>query len=577
MRQPFRPSTIAILAASTLALAGLYIAERTVARSEHESVVADANESAAVLSSFFSVRAEALSAFHALYADSEALSDTVQFDRLADALYTSGVELHRMWITDSAGHVVLQRQFSNDEIPIPGTLDLDTVPWLSVDVAASRARQTGRPALSVAGPILANDSGFVILEPLEADRVFRGFAGGSFTTGQLRQLFARPSTSTNRLGLALMADSTLRDTILVLDPSPAGVRGIRAVTAPVKLPDGGTWWVTASYAARSAVRLQLWGVAIAALGALAAGLWHERRQMRRIAERSRELEHLSQELLRANRAKSEFLANVSHELRTPLNAVVGFTELLRDGVYGELTPRQSGPVARIEASAAHLRELVDQVLDLARMAAGRMEVHPQRVDLRQFVLDVAAELEPLIAERGHTVSLVMGAGTPQVNTDPAHLRQILVNLLGNATKFTGQGGVITVRTEVMDARTAACEWERGVRSGDGCAGNGASATLGGPEVGSPGGSYFMPSPGQASSWVALQVCDTGDGIAAADQRRIFEEFEQVNAGSRGGSERRGTGLGLPISRRLANLLGGDLTLESVPGEGSTFTIWLPVR
>ncbi len=110
-----------------------------------------------------------------------------------------------------------------------------------------------------------------------------------------------------------------------------------------------------------------------------------RTQAHRLQERSRELEHLSTELIRVNKMKSEFLANVSHELRTPLNAIVGFVDLLREGVYGELTPKQAGPVQRIEASASHLRHLVDQILDLAKIAAGRLEVHSEPIDLRPFI------------------------------------------------------------------------------------------------------------------------------------------------------------------------------------------------
>src|SRR5512141_2748709 len=171
-------------------------------------------------------------------------------------------------------------------------------------------------------------------------------------------------------------------------------------------------------------------------------LQHERRQAGRLAERSRELERLSSELLRASRMKSEFLANVSHELRTPLNAIVGFVDLLREGVYGELAPRQVKPVERIEASANHLRHLVDQVLDLAKMAAGRLEIHTENIDLRPFVLDVASEIESLVSEKGLSLSLVMGAALPRIRTDPTHLRQILVNLLGNAVKYTSEGGIV---------------------------------------------------------------------------------------------------------------------------------------
>src|SRR6476661_2163768 len=171
---------------------------------------------------------------------------------------------------------------------------------------------------------------------------------------------------------------------------------------------------------------------------LALLLQHERRQATRLVQRSRELERLSAELLRANRMKNDFLANVSHELRTPLNAIVGFVDLLREGVYGELAPRQVKPVERIEASANHLRRLVDEILDLARMAAGRLEVHPEVLDVRPFILDVASEMESLVNEKNLNLSLVMGSALPRIRTDPTHLRQILVNLLGNAIKYTDE-------------------------------------------------------------------------------------------------------------------------------------------
>src|SRR3954468_23849873 len=143
-----------------------------------------------------------------------------------------------------------------------------------------------------------------------------------------------------------------------------------------------------------------WIAPVTAIIVLALVLRRERRNARRLADRSRELERLSSELLRVNRMKSEFLANVSHELRTPLNAIVGFVDLLREGGCGDLGPRQVKPVERIEASANHLRHLVDQVLDLAKMAAGRLEIHTETIDLRPFVLDVASEIESLVSEKG---------------------------------------------------------------------------------------------------------------------------------------------------------------------------------
>src|SRR5215212_11055572 len=181
---------------------------------------------------------------------------------------------------------------------------------------------------------------------------------------------------------------------------------------------------------------------------LALLLQHERRQAARLVERSRELERLSSELLRANRMKNDFLANVSHELRTPLNAIVGFVDLLREGVYGDLSPRQVKPVERIEASANHLRHLVDQILDLAKMAAGRLDVHAEHLDIRPFILDVASEVESLVNEKDLSLTLTMGSALPRIRTDPTHLRQILVNLIGNAVKYTNHGSII-VRTRVI--------------------------------------------------------------------------------------------------------------------------------
>ncbi len=284
----------------------------------------------------------------------------------------------------------------------------------------------------------------------------------------------------------------------------------------------------------------VWALAAIAIVALTLILRRERRNARRLADRSRELERLSSELLRVNRMKSEFLANVSHELRTPLNAIVGFVDLLREGVYGELGPRQSKPVERIEASANHLRHLVDQILDLAKMAAGRLEIHREPVDVRLVLLDIVSEVEALAGEKGIVVSIVPEASRMRVRTDPLHLRQILMNLLGNAIKYTPSGSV-TVRTfDGFDKR-------EDTRAGE------------------------------PQAWACIEVADTGIGIEPADQERVFEEFEQVGAGPRGDSARRGTGLGLAISRRLAQALDGRITLESMPGVGSKFSLWLPVE
>src|SRR5206468_2242878 len=171
------------------------------------------------------------------------------------------------------------------------------------------------------------------------------------------------------------------------------------------------------------MRIVVWSVGLIAIALLCVAFIRARRQAMRIAERSAELERLYSEVARANTAKSEFLANISHELRTPLNAIVGFVELLKDGVYGDLSARQVPPVDRIAASATHLGHLVDQVLDIARIAAGRLEVHPETLVLRSFVLNIASELESLINERGLSLSIAVAQSLPRVRTDPTHLRQ----------------------------------------------------------------------------------------------------------------------------------------------------------
>jgi signal transduction histidine kinase len=356
-----------------------------------------------------------------------------------------------------------------------------------------------------------------------------------------------------RTAAALIAGA---DTVLVVGDRAAFARGVsRAV--PLAIPGTVRWvFVVAHDRSAGSLRIALWVVSLTTVALLGFGLLRERRQARRVAERTSELERLYSEVARANTAKSEFLANISHELRTPLNAIVGFVELLKDGVYGDLSPRQVPPVDRIAASATHLRHLVDQVLDIAKIAAGRLEVHPETIVLRPFVLNIASELESLVNERGLSFSIAVGASLPRVRTDPAHLRQILVNLIGNAVKYTPTGG-IAIRARLVGAAVHNPLLSRRHTPDDPVLAN--------------------QSPDQRRVWVALQVVDTGVGIAPANQARIFEEFEQVNAGPRGESMRRGTGLGLAISRRLAQLLGGDIRVESQLGKGSTFTLWLPVH
>ena len=240
----------------------------------------------------------------------------------------------------------------------------------------------------------------------------------------------------------------------------------------------------------------------------------------------------------ANRAKSNFLAIMSHELRTPLNAFQGYVQLLDMGLAGPVTEQQREYLSRLDVSARHLLTLIDDVLDVAKVDAGRLSVARETAMTADVVAAALSLTSPQAAARGiRLAQFGEGDGDIAFVGDEARVRQILVNLIGNAIKFTDAGGTVTIAS--------------------------ASADRADPATRLPDG----------GPWTVLRVSDDGIGIAADEAAAIFQPFHQVESGHT--RTRGGTGLGLSISRRLARLMDGDLTVESAPGAGSTFTLWLP--
>ena len=541
-------------------LGGLLVLDQALTAANREQAALDTQTAALLAESFIRTHDVLLQRLADLVRDRSSARDSVRARETASRWLAPMPSIRHAWLVDANGrHVLDVAPATPAAAPIPpGLIDsLDrtrasTPLWITVhhDTAGGGKNRgvivlmrsfspTSRDTLVQRGSAPALRGGLLI--EIESLRAY--LAQASPATRMTLVVTTGNDTITHLIGRAARPGKS--------EPTSRGV---------IRLPNGGTWSVTATHALTTPMRrLIVWALGVGGILFLAFGLLREQRRALHVAARSVELERLYSDVKRANQAKSEFLANVSHELRTPLNAIVGFVELLRDGFYGDLTPRQVPPVDRIAASATHLRHLVDQVLDIAKIAAGRLEVHSETIVLRPFVLNVASELESLVSEKGLALSITVGASLPRVRTDATHLRQILINLIGNAVKYTPVGSV-SVRARLLGAPE-----EIGARTPTPRAG-----------MDDPSAAALLAKAPRSGIWVALQVIDTGVGIAASDLARIFDEFEQVNAGPRGDSMQRGTGLGLAISRRLARLLGGDISVESVLGRGSTFTIWLPV-
>jgi PAS domain S-box-containing protein len=244
---------------------------------------------------------------------------------------------------------------------------------------------------------------------------------------------------------------------------------------------------------------------------------------RDVTERKR----FEQSLQEANRMKSEFLANMSHELRTPLNGIIGFTEFLFDEKPGPLKPKQKEYLGDVLSSARHLLQLINDVLDLAKVEAGKMELHPETFPVQTAVEEVAAVIKGIAQKKHIAVSIEIEAGLEAVTLDEHKFKQVLYNLLSNAVKFSDEDGQVGIHARRLD-----------------------------------------------QDQLEVQVRDTGIGIQAGDISRLFTEFEQLDSGTARRFE--GTGLGLALTKKIIEFQGGRVSVESEPGKGSVFTVVLPV-
>ena len=537
-----RPLTwrLPLVAFLIVGFVGLVAIDRLLTREYREQGVTQAVQAQAFLESHVDNRVALLHGITSLIETSRSSGATDErFTQFARRVYSDLEDVHAIGYADARGVVRATYPPAGQGLLRRGANLRD-----SVDVASAldEARFTATAAATRTIQVAPDERGVILVQPvIRDDRV----------AGYIAAVISYPALFADALGGRLLGSFAYQvrdDSLHVIARSPAFTPSFASVERrPVQLPGSREWTVEVAIPRIQPLvsRLLNWLVGSLLLVLVVLLVVREKAQSERFAERTIELEILSRDLLdanvrleeraqqiaEANRAKSRFLANVSHELRTPLNAIVGYNSLARDGVYGVLPPQLSGVHDRIAAAADHLIGLVNDVLDLSKIEVGRMAVEPQPVNIGALVDGVATVIEPMANAKRLHVDVVVARDVPELQTDPSHVRQILLNLTSNAVKFTERG------TITMVAR------RRPPELGDG---------------------------------IVVIVEDTGIGIAPTDQERIFQEFEQVRPSGRGDSLERGTGLGLAISRKLARLLGGDVQVQSVPGSGSRFILTLPL-
>jgi signal transduction histidine kinase len=381
---------------------------------------------------------------------------------------------------------------------------------------------------SVADPILVTDeAGDIVLMNTPAERLFTAPPDNPEAVVRRVRTNGAHLTSFVSSLLASGDEQRHRGEISLIDPATGQPSPVEAVAGTILSEQRElTWVVTILHDLREALEkaklyLQL-KEASAALEVKVAEATAE------LAQQNELLRRQALDLEQASSLKTQFLTNMSHELRTPLNAILGYTHMLLQGVSGPVSEPQRRSLTRIDSNSRHLLALINDILDITRIEAGRMPINVTTFRVAQLIDEVMAELEPIIRRSKLTVKSKIQASMPPLRSDRQKVKQILVNLLSNAVKFTPDG-TVTI--------TAA----------------------------------FQPQ----SRATSIAVSDTGIGIAEADQVRIFEDFRQLDSSPARGYG--GTGLGLSICRRLATTLEGAIELRSVPSQGSTFTLKLPEK
>ena len=377
---------------------------------------------------------------------------------------------------------------------------------------------------SALDPILVTDpSGNIVLMNPPAERMFTVAQAGHEAERRVR---ANDAVFTSFMsGLYASQSLRWRGELSLIDPQSGATVPVEAISGKVLSKHGeDTAVVTILHDLTEAVEKQL-------LYEQVKRHSEELREKVReataeLAEQNELLRRQAFQLEQASAAKSQFLANVSHELRTPLNAIIGYTHLLLEGVSGELNRPQTEKLGRLESNARHLLSIINDLLDLARIESGKMPVQLERVVLQELIDEVMTEVEPLIDGTKLTVTRHISEDVPEIETDRQKVKQIVLNLLSNALKFTPQGSV-SIRL------------------------------------------VYEPE----KEWISVSVADTGIGISEENQKTIFEAFQQADSSY--ARRQGGTGLGLTICRRLASILDGQIILVSKLGEGSTFTLVLP--